>query len=137
MESKEDYIFYLKWEDRKVGYFARIEENFYLLISKMDNAKSAYESGFIGLPGFVPGQIYKTPELFEFFKNRIEDEKSGDVYSELIKYNGTSHIDSFSLEEVSELLEEKQKEALKVAYKHQEKLKRIKMQKKEDEKVVY
>lgn len=137
MENNKDYIFYLNWEDnmknlRKVGYFAHIEENFYLLISSEKNAETAYANGFIGLPGFKTDEIYKSSELFDFFKNRISDKDSEDPCKELSKNEGKSMVDSFSLEEVPEILSDKQKQALLEAYERQEKLKELKSKNKEE-----
>ena len=130
MESKRDYIFYLNWEDtikniRKVGYLANIENEFYLLISGEKNAQTAYANGFIGIPGFRSGEIYKSSELFLFFKNRILNKEIENPCEELLKNEGKSMIDSFSLEEVPEGIAEKKKEALLEAYKIQEEKKKV------------
>ena len=139
MESKRDYIFYLNWEDtikniRKVGYLANIENEFYLLISGEKNAQTAYANGFIGIPGFRSGEIYKSSELFLFFKNRILNKEIENPCEELLKNEGKSMIDSFSIEEVPEILAERQIETLLEAYKIQEEKKKI--QTKKNEKVV-
>lgn len=136
MENKNDYIFYLNWEDtikniRKVGYLAHIENEFYLLVSREENAKTAYANGFIGIPGFRSGQIYKSSELFTFFKNRILNKELENPCEELLKNEGKSMIDSFSLEKVPELLAERQKKALVKAYSIQEKKKKLQLEKKE------
>lgn len=136
MENNKDYIFYLNWEDnikniRKVGYLAHIEDNFYLIISNKNNAETAYSNGFIGIPGFKSGEIYKSNELFDFFKNRISDKDSNDPCSELSKNEGKSMVDSFSLEEVPEMLADRQKQALLEAYQKQEELKELKNKEKE------
>ena len=135
MTNNEEYIFYIKYEDRTVGYLAYLEENFYLLVSRMEDAQTAYDNGFVGIPGFRSGEIYKTPELFNFFKHRIEDKNSKNIYEELIKYDGTSRIDNFSLEEVAEFLRDKRKDTLLEAYKKQEELRMLES-KKENEKTV-
>ena len=113
---------------RKVGYLAQIDSSFYFVISSEKNAESAYENGFIGIPGFKPGEIYKSHELFDFFKNRILDKDSNDPCKELAQSKGISNVDSFSLEQVSELLVNKQKETLIEAYIKQEKLKKIRVE---------
>lgn len=133
----KDYMFYLNWEDNaknifKVGYLAQIENEYYLVIrsdereTENNNEKSVYDRGFIGIPGFRTGEIYKSSELFDFFKNRILHKDSKDPCNELAKSEGKSMIDSFSLEEVSEILAHKQKEILLEAYKKQEQLKQLK-----------
>lgn len=130
MENTRDYIFYLNWEDnmknlRKVGYFAQIEEEFYLLVSGMEKAKTAYANGFIGIPGFKTDEIYKSEELFSFFQNRILDKDSKKPCEELIKSEGKSMIDSFSLEEVPEGIADKKIQTLLEAYKIQEEKKKV------------
>lgn len=130
MENNKDYIFYLNWEDnmknmRKVGYLAQIEKEFYLLVIGMEKGKTAYDNGFIGIPGFKTDEIYKSEELFSFFQNRILDKDSKNPCEELLKNEGKSMIDSFSLEEVPEGIAEKKKEALLEAYKIQEEKKKV------------
>lgn len=137
MENNRDYIFYLNWEDsisniRKVGYLANIDKNFYLVISSEKNAQTAYANGFVGIPGFKPDEIYKSEELFDFFKNRISDKDSEDPCKELSKNEGKSMVDSFSLQEVPEILADKQRQVLLETYKKQEELKRLKNKNKEE-----
>lgn len=141
MENNKEYIFYLNWEDnikniRKVGYFAHIDESFYLLISGKKNAGTAYENGFIGLPGFKTDEVYKSSELFDFFKNRILDKDSKDPCQELLKNQGKSMVDSFSLEKVPEIIADRQIHALLQAYEKQEKLKEIKKIRTESDKEI-
>lgn len=135
MENNKEYIFYLNWEDnmknpRKVGFLAKIENEFYFVISNEKNAEAAYNNGFIGIPAFRSGQIYKSTELFDFFKNRIQNKKSEDPCAELAKSGGKSMIDSFFVEEVPELLADRQKQALLEAYQKQEELKALKNEEK-------
>lgn len=137
MENSREYICYLNWEDnmkniRKVGYFAYIQQNFYLLVSGRETAKTAYENGFIGIPAIRPDEIYRSPELFNFFRNRILNKDSKDLCGELLENEGKSRIDSFSLEEVPEILADRQKQTLLEAYKKQEELKQLKSKKSED-----
>ena len=137
MENNKEYICYLNWEDnmknvRKVGYFAYIQENFYLLVSGRENAKTAYENGFIGIPGIRSDEIYKSPELFNFFRNRILNKDSKDLCRELLENEGKSRIDSFSLEEVPDILADRQRQALLEAYEVQEGLKQLKGKKSEE-----
>ena len=136
MENNKDYIFFLNWEDnmkniRKVGYLANIDKEFYLIISGKANAETAYENGFIGIPGFRPGEIYKSSELFSFFKNRILDKDSDNPCGELLKNQGKSMVDSFSIEEVPEILADRQKKTLLKAYSIQEKKKKVQAKKRE------
>ena len=134
--SNKDYIFYINWEDRdknsfRVGYLAQIQNEFYFVIRGKDksgnesNEKSAYDRGFIGIPGFRPGEIYKSNELFDFFKNRILDKNSKDPCSELAQTKGISMIDSFYLEEIAERLFDKQKQVLLDAYEKQENVRNV------------
>lgn len=131
MSINRDYIFNLNWEDnmkniRKIGYFAKIENEYYLLISGEKNAEAAYSNGFAGLPGFKPDVVYKSQQLFDFFRNRVLDKKSEDPCAELAITKGESMIDSFSIEEISEILSDKSKQALIEAYKVQEELNELK-----------
>ena len=130
MENNKDYIFYINWEDkmknmRKVGYFAHLNKYFYLLISGEGNSKTAYENGFVGIPGFKVDNIYRSPQLFEFFKNRILNKNSENPCQELLENEGKSMIDSISLEIVPESLANKHIESLLDAYRIQEEKKKI------------
>lgn len=126
MNNKE-YIFYLNWEDKiknawKVGYFAKIEEYFYFIISDEKNAQSAYDRGFVGIPGFKPGEIYKSKELFDFMKYRVLNKEANDPYEEFSVNKGKSMVDSFYFEEISENLSKKYMELLLEAYEKQTQL---------------
>lgn len=143
MENNKNYIFYLNWADKeknpfRVGFLAQIEKEFYLVIRDKEktendiNETTAYDNGFIGIPGFISGRIYKSEELFEFFKNRLLDKKSNDPCQELAQTKGISMIDSFYVEEVSEIVLDKYAEALVEAYAKQEELKKLKDKNKED-----
>ena len=126
--NKKDYVFNLNWDDIKknsikVGCLAQINEEFYFVISTEKNAETAYQNGFIGIPGFKPGEIYKSQELFDFFKNRVLDKDSADPCEELSETKGISSIDSFSLEPVPDSLLKRQIEILLEAYEKQEELK--------------
>lgn len=126
MNNKE-YMFYINWKDRnnnswQVGYLGEIEEEYYLLIKEEKRAPKAYSSGFIGIPGFLEGRVYRSPELFDFFKNRVLDKKSDKPLSELFKTKGVSNIDSFSVEIVPEELVHKKQEDLKLLYQMQQRL---------------
>lgn len=133
MENK-DYIFYLNWDDSekrnfRVGYLAQIEDDFYFVIrSKEQSGKESnpnpYDNGFIGVPGFRTGEIYKSNELFDFFKNRILDKNSKNPCKELSETRAISMIDSFYLEEFQGELADNQKRILIKAYEEQERLKR-------------
>lgn len=135
--NNRDYVFYLNWDDKdkntfKVGYLAQIEEEFYFVIRSREKEKtenSAYDKGFIGIPGFRAGEIYKSKELFDFFKNRILNKYSKTPCKELAETKGKSMIDSFYLEEIEEF--EKQKRLLLEAYEKQEESKKNKDNKSE------
>ena len=126
MNNKE-YMFYINWQDRnninwQVGYLGEIEEEYYLLIKDEKRAPKAYLSGFIGIPGFLQGRVYRSPELFDFFKNRVLAKKSEEPLSELFRTKGVSNIDSFSVEVVPEELVPDKQEELKTAYQIQQRL---------------
>lgn len=134
MNNKE-YMFYINWKDRnnnswQVGYLGEIEEEYYLLIKDLKRAPKAYSSGFIGIPGFLEGRVYRSPELFDFFKNRVLDKKSEEPLSELFRTKGVSNIDSFSVEVVPEELVPDKQEELKAAYQMQQRLESIRSSRK-------
>lgn len=104
-DQEKEYVFYLEWEDAekesfKVGFLAEINKMFYFVISKKQSAELAYNKGFVGIPGFNPGEIYYSSELFDFFERRVLDKKGINPCTELAKTQGRSLVDSFYLEEV-------------------------------------
>lgn len=138
MENKKDYIFNLNWEDIKknsikVGCLAQVDGEYYFVISNERNAETAYENGFIGIPGFKPGEIYKSQRLFDFFRNRILNKESDDPCAELAGTKGMSRVDSFWLEPVSDVLAARQIETLLQAYEKQEELKKLQELKNKEE----
>lgn len=58
MNNKQnESVFYLTWEDNlknqyRVGFLAQIHGDYYLVIKRQQEAESAYEKGFIGIPRF-------------------------------------------------------------------------------------
>ena len=126
-----DYVFHINWTDRhmqphKIGILAQIDEDFYLIIKEQEDASLAYKNGFIGIPGFNEEEVYKSGELFDFFRNRILESKR-----KLSKTGGTSMTDSFSVEEISEKLSQKYKRIILEAYDLQ--LRKEKMQEQNEE----
>ena len=91
---------------KKKGYFFKEQED----------AVGAYKNGFIGIPGFNAEEVYKSGELFDFFRNRILESKRKNPCEELAKTGGVSMIDSFSVEEISEKLSPKYKKIILEAY---------------------
>ena len=79
-----DKYFFINWEDSeknsyRVGILAEIDNVFYLKTydKKDNNERDAYSHGYAGLPGFIPGQLYKSQnKLFDFFLNRIFIDRS-------------------------------------------------------------
>ena len=73
--NKPDQYLYINWEDEhrnlyRIGILARIDDVYYLKTfgKKTDAERDAYSHGYVGLPGFVQGEIYKsTNKLFDFF----------------------------------------------------------------------
>lgn len=113
MENNNHYL-YINWEDDqknmyRVGILAKIDDVYYLrtYTRKPDDERDAYSHGYIGIPGFIPGELYKsTHQLFDFFKNRVyvesNAEKDTDYFEELKKSQGKTLTDSFSIEEMPE-----------------------------------
>ena len=113
----QDYYFYIVWEDTeknayRIGILAQIDGQFYLKMNNSTNTSLASKRGYIGIPGFQFDKIYKSSELFDFFKYRILDKKSNNPCEELLQNSGKSMVDSFSLEEMPNLLKPKCKEVM-------------------------
>ena len=126
----KDYIFHVNWEDRlktihEIGVLAKIDKYFYFIVKDEKNASKAYTNGFNGVPGFKPNRVYKSEELFDFFKFRVFKTANVNYCEELRKTKGKSMTDSFLVDEIPE--EEIQKNKIKIleAYELQEKIKNI------------
>ncbi len=125
----KDYVFSINWEDRfknvhKIGVLAQIEDEFYIIIREKEKAKEAFKNGYIGVPGFKAEKIYKSNEMFDFFKNRVLRTSNTNYCEELSKSGGKSMIDSFFVEKMSEEESEYKKLKILKAYELQEKLKK-------------
>ena len=123
----KDYIFSINWEDRfknvhKIGVLAQLDEEFYLIVKDNKKANKAHENGFNGLPGFKAEKVYKSSELFDFFKNRVLRTTDINYCEELSKTGAKSMIDSFSVEEMPEKVIKEKKSKILKAYDLQEKL---------------
>ena len=123
----KDYIFSINWEDRfknvhKIGVLAQLDEEFYLIVKDSKKANKAHENGFNGLPGFKAEKVYKSSELFDFFKNRVLRTTDINYCEELSKTGAKSMIDSFSVEEMPEKVIKEKKSKILKAYDLQEKL---------------
>lgn len=127
----KDYIFYINWEDRhkqlyRVGFLAQLDQYFYLVMKDKENVKVAYDNGFIGIPGFKPEEVYRSQELFDFFKSRILQKSDLNPCEELAKTGAKSMIDSYSVEKVTDIAATRYKTILIDAYELQEKKKKVK-----------
>ena len=117
----KDYIFHINWDDRykkshRVGILAQIDELFYLIIRDEKNAEFAYKNGFVGIPGFKTDEVYRSTDLFDFFKSRILEKNTKNICEELAKSRGISMVDSFSVEEVAKRTIPKYREVILQAY---------------------
>jgi len=126
----KDYVFHINWEDRhkqlyRVGFLAQLDEYFYLIIKDQENAKTAYNNGFISIPGFKVEEVYRSQELFDFFKSRILQKKGSNPCEELAETKAKSMIDSYSVEKIPDGVARKYKTILLDAYELQEKKKKI------------
>lgn len=126
----KDYVFHIKWESRhrdqyRVGFLAQLDDYFYLVIKSEENAKNAYNSGFAPIAGFKPEEIYRSQELFDFFKSRILKKMSSNPCEELERTGAKSMVDSYFLEKVSDKVSNKYKSIILEAYELQEKRKTI------------
>lgn len=130
----KDYVFHINWEDRykqlyRVGFLAQLDESYYIVIKNKSDAKGAYDSGFIGVPGFKVEEIYKSDELFDFFKSRILQKSNSNPCEELAETGAKSMVDSYSLKKVSDKLSIRYKTIILDAYELQEKKKKIEVEK--------
>ena len=132
--NNKDYVFHINWEDRhkqsyRVGFLAQLDEYFYLIIKDQENAQIAYNNGFIAIPGFKAEEVYRSQELFDFFKSRILQKTGSNLCEELAETGAKSMIDSYSLEKISDGVARKYKAILLNAYELQEKKKKIQQEK--------
>lgn len=126
----KDYVFHVNWEDRhkqtyRVGFLAQLDEYFYLIIKDQENAQIAYNNGFIGIPGFKVEEVYRSQELFDFFKSRILQKVGKNPCEELAETRAKSMIDSYSVEKIPDGVARKYKAIILDAYELQEKKKKI------------
>ncbi len=129
-KEKDNYFFHLNWADNhknqyRVGLLAQVAQSFYFVIKDEKNAESAYKRGFVGISGFKTNKIYKSDELFDFFKSRILNKSNSNVCEQLIETNGTSMVDSFSLEEINGKLAKKYADVLLSAYSIQQRKEKL------------
>ena len=139
-EDIKDYVFNVNWEDRhkeiyKIGILAQLDQYFYLIIKDEKSAEKAYKSGFKGLPGFKTDEVYKSLELFDFFKNRVLRTPNVDFCEELGRTGGKSMIDSFSVEVMAEGEIKEYKTKILEAHRLQEALKKVRDRKADDQQV--
>lgn len=127
MENGKKYIFHIKYRDIKIGCLAYVEGNFYLALDK-----DSEEAGVCFIPAFELDEIYKSTELFNFFKNRIDTKNSVDTYEALTQYAGTVGRDNYSLEELPDRLVENKIQTLLEAYEIQEKKRKIQSENREE-----
>lgn len=136
----KDYVFHINWDDRyknahRIGFLAELDECFYLIIRDKKRAETAYKNGFAGIPGFRSEEVYRSHELFDFFKSRIsEGARKKNPSEELAKSRAISMIDSFSVEEVPERATQKYKEIILRTYELQERKTQLQEESEEDEK---
>lgn len=135
----KDYIFHINWDDRyknsyRIGFLAEIEDYFYLVIKDEKKAERAYKNGFVGIPGLKTEEIYRSKELFDFFKSRIsEGARKKNPSEELARSKAISMIDSFSVEEVPERMTKKYKEIILRTYELQSKKTQLQEERKKEE----
>lgn len=122
----KDYVFHINWEDRhklsyRVGILAQLDEYFYVIIKDQENAQMAYKNGFIGIPGFKVEEVYRSQELFDFFKSRVLHKNAQNPCEELVSTGAKSMIDSFSVEKIPDKVIPKYKGIILRAYELQQK----------------
>lgn len=114
MNNNDDYYFFINWEDNqknsyRIGILAKIDNTYYLKTygKKANKERDAYSHGYIGIPGFISGKLYKsTNQVFDFFAQRVcisnPTTNKVDFFEELKRTNGKTFTDSFSVEEMPE-----------------------------------
>lgn len=127
--NEKDYFFYINWEDGelnkyKIGMLAKIGNYYYLKMNSKENSSSAYQKGCIGITGFQNERVYKSEELFDFFKNRVWNKKANNLCEELKLNSGRTMTDSFWLEEIPEKLGERFKKVILDMFHNQEEMDR-------------
>lgn len=121
-------ILNIYWEDRenvpyKVGFLAQADKDFYTVFNTKNRIKDASEIGYKGIPGFIPGEVYKSNRLFDFWAVRLLNKKSDIPLKELKETQGRSMVDSFFvLDDIPEEMKEELLSALEQAYETQQKL---------------
>lgn len=128
MEIK-DYVFQVNWEDRNkksyvVAMLAQLDKEFYLVLKDKKDIETACKQGYIGIPGFSQS-IYKSNELFDFFKCRVAKTTQANPCVELIETKGKSMVDSFFVEPIPDRLVPKYKEIIIETYKLQQRKKEL------------
>ena len=121
---EKDYFFFINWEDTakksfKIGILAQIDDVYYLKLNNRDIMAQAIEEGCIGIPGFQYDRVYRSEELFDFFKRRILRKDAKNVCEELKSTSGRTMVDSFYLNEVPEISRENCKKIILDMYKNQ------------------
>ena len=118
----KDYVFHINWADRhkqpyRVGILAQIDNVFYLILKNEENAKTAYNNGYDGVPGFKSDEVYiSEKKLFDFFERRVLENNPEKQCEELSQTGGFSMVDSFSVEKISDKLSERYKKIVLEAY---------------------
>lgn len=132
----KDYVFHINWEDRykrlyRVGILAQLDEYFYLILKDEKKNQTAYNNGFIGIPGFKLEEVYRSKELFDFFKSRILEKTGVNSCEELALTGAKSMVDSYSVEKISDRIAKKYKKIVLDTYELQDKKKQLEEGKKE------
>ncbi len=126
--SENADIFNIYWEDRenvpyKVGFLAQDGEDFYTVFNTQNRIKDADKIGYKGIPGFIPGEVYKSNRLFDFWIARLMNKNSTTPLIELKETQGRSMVDSFFVsDDIPDEMKEALITALEQAFETQQKL---------------
>ena len=123
--NKKDYVFEIKWNEYVVGLLAQLDKDFYLIMKDKKNVEEAVQVGFVGIPGFIPEKVYKSNELFDFFKNRVLTKEDIEACEELATTKGKSMVDSFFVDKLPEDKIEEYKKKILETHKIQEALRAL------------
>ncbi len=127
--TRPDMALYMMWEDSKkerynVGLLVQTAEYYYLAVNRRETMSPELDSEYVEIPGMKPGEIYRSPRIFDFIQERIAKSELGNPCQALMDRNGgRSPVDSFYFEPVAKSLIETKVQQIQDLYNLQETLK--------------
>ena len=129
--NRPNMALYMMWENSKkerynVGLFVQTEDSYYLEVRDKEKMAEDLSNEYVGIPGLRPGEIYKSPRVFDFIQRRItKDELYNPAEALMNRNGGRSQVDSYFFESVSKALVDSKIQYIKDKYDKQEAAKRI------------